>query len=176
MRTLVRYLPVHEGDRTRYLGWYAPAHYVLEANAQLIARRFPDLAFSILTPDGAAHWDGAELRFSAGVERDAMPDDAALQSWWRSHHAGLLRGSRVGTAIPEAEELDEAPRPPDRPPLGPVVLSLHPDAALQEAMPKPRRLPALPSISAGDPDGVRRGSRACPCRCSWASSPATRRT
>ena len=134
MRTLVRYLPVHEGDRTRYLGWYEPTHYVLEANAQLIARRFPDLAFSVLTPDGAAHWDGAELRFSAGVECDAVPDDATLQSWWRSHHAGLLRDSSVGTSIPEAEELDEAPRPPDRPALGPVVLSLHPDAALQEAM------------------------------------------
>ena len=44
MRTLLRYLPEHEGERTRYLGWYEPAHYVLEANAQLIARRFPDLA------------------------------------------------------------------------------------------------------------------------------------
>ena len=91
MRTLLRYLPVTEGDRTRYLGWYEPAHYVLEANAQLIARRFPDLAFSILTPDGAAHWDGTELRFSTGVDARAVPDDAALQSWWRTHHAGLLR-------------------------------------------------------------------------------------
>ena len=134
MRTLVRYLPVHEGDRTRYLGWYEPAHYVLEANAQLIARRFPDLAFSICTPDGAAHWDGAELRLSAGVKREAVSDDVALQSWWHSHHAGLLRDSRVGTSIPEAEELDEAPRPPDRSPLGPVVLPSHTDPALREAM------------------------------------------
>jgi probable DNA metabolism protein len=134
MRTLLRYLPVNEGDRTRCLGWYEPAHYVLEANAQLIARRFPELAFSILTPDGAAHWDGAELRFSAGVGREAVPDDAALQSCWHTHHLGLLRYSRVGTTIPEAEELDEAPRPPDRPALGPVVLPLHPDATLQDAM------------------------------------------
>jgi uracil-DNA glycosylase len=134
MRTLLRYLPEHEGERTRYLGWYEPAHYVLEANAQLIARRFPDLAFAILTPDASAHWDGAELRFFAGVKREAVPDDAALRSWWRSHHAGLLRNSRVGTAIAEAEELDEAPRSPDRPPLGPVVLPLDSDAALREAM------------------------------------------
>jgi probable DNA metabolism protein len=134
MRNLVRYLPVRESDGTRYLGWYAPTHYVLEANAQLIARRFPNLAFSILTPDGAAHWAGAELRFSAGLGDEAVPDDAALRSWWHSHHAGLLHDSRVGTAIPEAEELDEAPRPLDRPPLGPVLLPLHTDPALQEAM------------------------------------------
>jgi uracil-DNA glycosylase len=134
MRTLLRYLPVQEDDRIRCLGWYEPAHYVLKANAQLIARRFPDLTFSILTPDGAAHWDGAELRFSAGVERKAVPDDTALQSWWRMHHAGLLHKSSVGTSIPEAEELDEAPRSPDRPSIGPVVLPLHPDAALQDAV------------------------------------------
>ena len=50
MRTLVRYLPMQEGNGTRYLGWYEPAHYVLEANAQLIARRFPDLTFSVMAP------------------------------------------------------------------------------------------------------------------------------
>jgi probable DNA metabolism protein len=130
MRTLLRYLPVQGG----YLGWYEPTHFVLEANAQLIARRFSDLTFSIVTPDGVAHWDGAELRFSAGVEREAVPDDDALLSWWQEHRANLLRHARIGTAVPEAEQLDEVPRPPDRPPLGPVVLPLHPDPPLQDAM------------------------------------------
>jgi DNA polymerase len=134
MRTLLRYLPVTEDGHARYLGWYAPAHYVLEANAQLIARRFADLTFSILTPDGAAHWDGTELRFSIGVAQETVPDDAALRAWWQVHHAGLLRHCRVGTTIPEAGQLDEAPRPPDRPPLGPVVLPLHSGASLQQAM------------------------------------------
>ena len=49
MRTLVRFLPETEGDRIRYIGWYEPAHYVLEANAQLIARRFSELG--VLHPD-----------------------------------------------------------------------------------------------------------------------------
>src|SRR6202042_67013 len=133
MRTHVRYLPVQEGNDVRYLGWYEPAHFVLEATAQLIARRFPELAFSIVTPDGAAHWDGSELRFSKGVTRKTVHDDDALQHWWHEHHANLLHDARVGTAIPEAEALDEAPRPPDRPALGPVVLALHPDQGLLEA-------------------------------------------
>ena len=38
MRTNMRFL--RAGDS--YLGWYEPAHFVLEGNAQLIARRFPD--------------------------------------------------------------------------------------------------------------------------------------
>jgi uracil-DNA glycosylase len=107
---------------------------VLEANVQLIARRSPELAFSIVTPDGAAHWDGGELRFSKGASRRTVHDDDGLQDWWREHHASLLHGARVGTAIAEAEALDEAPRSPDRPALGPVVLSLHPDEGLREAM------------------------------------------
>jgi DNA polymerase len=134
MRTQIRYLPAEDDDGTRFLGWYEPAHYVLEANAQLIARRFPEHAFSILTPDGGAHWDGKELRFSPGVARNAVHDDAALRSWWHAHHARLLRHARTGTSVPPAEELDEAPRPPDRPALGAVVLPLAPDAPLQEAM------------------------------------------
>jgi uracil-DNA glycosylase len=134
MRTLLRYLPVREGNITRYVGWYDPAHFVLEANAQLIARRFSDLTFFIVTPDGVAHWDGTELRFSTGVERKAVRDDDALLLWWQKHQENLLRHARIGTAIPEAEQLDEAPRPPDRPPLGPVVLPLHSDPPLQEAM------------------------------------------
>ena len=132
MRTNLRFLPVPEQDRTRYLGWYEPVHYVLEANAQLIARRFPELAFSIVTPDGAAHWDGSDLRFSAGATD--LADDDALQTWWHAHHADVLRDARVDTSVPEAEALDEAPRPPNRAPLGPVVLRLHPDQGLQEAV------------------------------------------
>lgn len=134
MRTHVRFLPVQDGDDKRYLGWYEPAHFVLEANAQLIARRFPRLVFSIMTPDGGAHWDGTELRFSHGMARKIVADDNALRAWWDAHGVGLMRDARVGTAIPEAESLDEAPRPPDRPPLGPVVLPLRPDDALQEAV------------------------------------------
>jgi probable DNA metabolism protein len=129
MRTHVRFQPVEDGNRTRYLGWYAPAHYVLEANAQLIARRFRDLAFSIVTPDGAAHWDGTELRFSTGGVQVA--DDDALHAWWHAHRA--QPNARIGTSVPEAEALDEAPRSPDRPALGPVLLQPAADPDLREA-------------------------------------------
>ena len=78
MRTHVRFLPLEDAGAPRYLGWYAPAHYVLEANAQLLARRFAGLRFSILTPDATADWDGTELRFGPGLDPGLVPDDAAL--------------------------------------------------------------------------------------------------
>ena len=127
MRSHLRFMPT--GDRL--LGWYAPEHRVLEANAQLIARRFPADPFSIVAPDASAHWDGSALTFGDGL---AMPeDDDTLAAWWDAHGDTILAQSRTGTSIPEAEDLDEAPRPPDEPPIGPVVHPITLDPMLGNA-------------------------------------------
>ncbi len=119
MRSLIRYLPAADG--TRFLGWYAPAHFVLEANAQVLARWFPGFTVSILTPDGSAHWNPDGLRFGPAVDPAAIPDDAALRAYWAGFGAELLAVAAPGASLPEAETFEEARRPPDQPPLAPVV-------------------------------------------------------
>jgi DNA polymerase len=131
MRTNMRFLPVSEDGGTRFLGWFEPAHFVLQANAQLIVKRFPDLTLSIVTPDGAAHWDGTSLMFGSGLRH--AEDDEALQAWWERHRDMLLEQTTDDVSVPEAEAVDEAPRPPDRPALGPVVLHTKPDPALRRS-------------------------------------------
>ena len=133
MRTHLRFMALEDGGGTRYLGWYAPAHYVLEANAQVLARRFAAMRLTILTPDGTADWDGAALRFGPGLDPALVPDDAALAAQWREYGPDILAGARVGTAVPPAEALDEDPRPPDRAPIGPVVMPGRQDAGLAAA-------------------------------------------
>jgi len=133
MRTHLRFLPLADTHPTQHLGWYAPAHFVLEANAQLLARRFAALRFAVLTPEATAHWDGADLIFGPGLDPTLVPDDAALAAQWRDYGPDILAAARAGTAIPAAEALDEDPRPPDRPPIGPVVLPLQCDPALTAA-------------------------------------------
>jgi probable DNA metabolism protein len=124
MRTNLRFMPV--ADR-RFLGWFEPLHYVLAGNAALMARRFPDLTFSIVTPDGAAHVAQGQVRIGTGLPR--AEDDTALRAWWEAHGGALLADSVPLKDPPEAEAVDEAPRPPDRPALGPVVMhaQLDPD-------------------------------------------------
>jgi uracil-DNA glycosylase len=129
MRAQLRYLPIAK----RYIGWYRPAHPVLESNAQLLARRFPDLAVSILTPDGSAHWDETGLRFGPAVDPAAVPDDAGLGAYWRAYGDEILSASRPGTSVPEAEPLAEDPWPPDRAPVGPVVMPVGADEAVEQA-------------------------------------------
>ena len=142
MRTNLRFLPVPEGQGSRYLGWFEPAHFVLPANAQLIVRRFPHLALSIVTPDGAAHWDRSSLLFGAGLRH--VDDDAALQAWWQTQHEVLLRQATTDVSIPEAEALDEVPRPPDQPALGPVVLHHEPDPGLRQSADQARSCQRCP--------------------------------
>jgi DNA polymerase len=131
MRTNLRYLPIEEAGETRYLGWFAPLHFVLPANAQLIARRFPGLRWSIVTPDGAAHWDRQELRFGTGVR--SIADDATLSAWWDQYGADLMADAQPDVSVPEAEALDERPRSPDVAPLSPVVIEASRDPALTAA-------------------------------------------
>jgi DNA polymerase len=127
MRTHLRFTPVAE----RYLGYYAPAHYVLEANALLLAERYPSLRLSVLTPDLSAHIEAGVARFGPGVL--GIDDDATLLAWWDAHGTAALAEAGAGSAIPPGEALDEAPRPPDRRPIGPVVFTPRLDNALQEA-------------------------------------------
>lgn len=120
MRTLIRFAQVTLDDQAHSVGWYAPDHFVLEANARLLARRDPADRFTIVTPDGTAHRDQHGLRFTAGLRQPG--DDDTLLAWWDAHRDALLRDAHAGGGLPEAEELDEVPRPLDRPALGPVVL------------------------------------------------------
>ena len=156
MRTHVRFLPAED----RLLGWYAPAHFVLEANAQLLARRFPATMFSLITPDGSAHWDRDRLRFGTGLRQPE--DDDTLLAWWNAHGAAVLDDGTVGTSVPEAEDLDEAPRPLDRPGIASVVLALDTDPGLRTAMRQsvtchrcPLHEPATQTVFGEGPAGAR---------------------
>jgi probable DNA metabolism protein len=130
MRTHLRFLAFADASPALYLGWYAPDHFVLEANAQLLARRSGGVSFVIVTPDGCAHWDGTALCFGPGLDPALVPDDAALAAQWRDYGPDILACARTGTSIPPAELLDEDPRPFDRPPIGAVVLPARRDPAL----------------------------------------------
>jgi DNA polymerase len=164
MRALLRYLPA--ADAARLLGWYAPAQFVLEANAQVLARWYPDFAVSILTPEGSAHWEpaAARVRFGPAVDPALVPDDAALRAYWSEFGADLLAASTSATSLPEAETFEEGRRPPDRPALGPVVLGGYgaPDPALAAAAREaaacrrcPLGAPATQTVFGEGPPGAR---------------------
>ncbi|MSP01058.1 MAG: DUF4130 domain-containing protein [Acetobacteraceae bacterium] len=129
MRTHLRFVPVTFRGQGHFLGWYEPGHFVLEPNARLMARRDPALGFTLVTPDGTAHRDATGLRFGSGLKNPE--DDETLVAWWEAHQDTLLATAHDDGGLPEAEDLPEAPRPPDRPNLGPVVLPARPSNAMR---------------------------------------------
>ena len=67
MRAFLRFRSVEENGTTRYVAWFEPSHYIVEANAPFFVRRFATMTWSILTPYRSAHWDGASVTFEAGA-------------------------------------------------------------------------------------------------------------
>jgi DNA polymerase len=62
MKAFVRFRKVDgitPDDIPRYVSWFEPEHYIVEYAAPFFTRRFSNMHWSILTPVGCAHWEGA---------------------------------------------------------------------------------------------------------------------
>ena len=65
VHAFVRFKKVTDAEGERYVAWYKPDHKSIRLAAPFFAKRFAGMRWSILTPDGSAHWDGKTLRFTA---------------------------------------------------------------------------------------------------------------
>ncbi len=86
MRTDLRFAELTDGEGSRAVAWYEPAHHILRANADYFARRQADTPrWSILTPELSLHSDLGALTTGPGVEAR----DGAIEAIW----ARFLGGS-----------------------------------------------------------------------------------
>lgn len=95
MHAFVRFRPVTVDGRERFVAWHAPRHRVLALAAPFFARRFAAMDWSILTPDGSAHWDGKALVFGPPAHRDDAPTDDALDDLFRGYWASIFNPARL---------------------------------------------------------------------------------
>ncbi|WP_438018906.1 UdgX family uracil-DNA binding protein [Sorangium sp. So ce315] len=102
MHAFVRFRRV-EGDGERYVAWYRPDHRIVRLGAPFFERRFPSMAWSILTPDESAHWDGAELRYGPGLPRHAAPREDELEELFRTYYRAIYNPARVNLRAMRAE-------------------------------------------------------------------------
>ena len=95
MRAFVRFRVVEEPEGTRHVAWFEPDHYIVEANSGFFVRRFATMAWSILTPYRCAHWDGVDVSFTPGADRADVPDDDALEAYWRAYFSAIFNPARL---------------------------------------------------------------------------------
>ena len=103
MRAFLRFREVTENATTRYVAWFEPDHYIVEANAPFFIRRFATMTWSILTPYRSAHWDGETLRLGAGAKPADVPDDDALEAYWRAYFAAIFNPARLKVSAMTSE-------------------------------------------------------------------------
>jgi probable DNA metabolism protein len=119
--------PQTEGGRACFVAWYEPQQLILREGARFFARRFGNMDWTIVTPEGAATWDQHELRFIDAPPRDTLPREDARENLWRTYFRSICNLARLKPAamkrempvhrwknLPEAAEigrlLREAPR------------------------------------------------------------------
>jgi DNA polymerase len=95
MRAFLRFREVVEDEETRYVAWFEPDHYIVEANAAFFVRRFATMSWSILTPYRSAHWNGTELSLAEGADKSQVPDDDGLEKYWRAYFSSIFNPARL---------------------------------------------------------------------------------
>jgi DNA polymerase len=103
MTAFLRFRCVDAEDGEQYVAWFEPEHHILRRVSDFFIGRFAAMRWSILTPNGALHWDGRELSESAGVAHAEAPSGDALEDWWRTYYRATFNPARASLSATMAE-------------------------------------------------------------------------
>jgi DNA polymerase len=103
MHAFVRFREVGRERESHFIAWFEPEHHIVELAAPFFARRFADMAWSILTPEVCAHWDGHAISFTSGVSKADAPSEDRLEETWRRYYASIFNPARLKVKAMQAE-------------------------------------------------------------------------
>ena len=95
MKAFVRFRQVVDAQGENWVAWFEPAHRVLEKTAPFFMRRYANMRWSILTPDGSASWDGEALAFGPPATRDMAPSEDEVEEFWKTYYASTFNPARL---------------------------------------------------------------------------------
>jgi uracil-DNA glycosylase len=102
VHAFVRFKKVTDAEGERYVAWYKPDHKSIRLAAPFFAERFAAMQWSILTPDGSAHWDGKTLSFGEGVDTPPANEDG-LEELWSRYYATTFNPARTNLRMMRSE-------------------------------------------------------------------------
>ena len=96
MTAFVRFRRIIAPDGAEiFVAWFEPQHHIVAATAPFFMRRFANMRWSILTPRGSAHWDGATLRIGPPADKRNAPGADALEEAWRAYYVAIFNPARL---------------------------------------------------------------------------------
>lgn len=103
MKAFVRFRQTGDGAYEQWIAWFEPAHRVLEKTAPFFARRYANMRWSILTPDGTAHWDLSSLSFGPPARKEDAPQEDEVEDFWKTYYASTFNPARLRTKAMQSE-------------------------------------------------------------------------
>jgi DNA polymerase len=99
MHAFLRFRRVENAGEERFVAWFEPEHFILEAAAPFFVEHFGALSWSILTPVGSAHWDRKALTFGPPAARATPPDNDAFEAGWQGYYESTFNPARVNPRL-----------------------------------------------------------------------------
>ncbi len=103
MHAFLRFRRVGDGEPERFTAWFEPDHHILAAAAPFFVDRFRALHWTILTPEGSAHWDTQALHFGPPGRREDVPEGDGFESGWRDYYESTFNPARLNLDAMRAE-------------------------------------------------------------------------
>ncbi|HSP46445.1 MAG TPA: TIGR03915 family putative DNA repair protein, partial [Chthoniobacterales bacterium] len=103
MRAFLRFREISSSSEKWFVAWFEPQHHIVAHNAEFFVDRFASMRWSILTPDHCAHWDGAVLRFTEGVDKSKAPAEDEVEALWLTYYGNIFNPARVKVHAMQAE-------------------------------------------------------------------------
>lgn len=98
-----RRIDTTDGQEEQYVAWHRPDHRILPLVAPFFSRRFPEMAWSILTPDESVLWDRTALHFGPGVPASMAPKGDDLEDLWRTYYGAIFNPARIKLSMMKRE-------------------------------------------------------------------------
>jgi DNA polymerase len=103
MHAFVRFRRMGTENLERFVAWFEPEHFILEAAAPFFIDRFRSLDWTILTPVGSMRWNRATLSFGPPGRREDAPDQDSFEEGWRGYYESVFNPARVNPTAMRAE-------------------------------------------------------------------------
>jgi DNA polymerase len=103
MHAFVRFRRIKGEELERFVAWFEPEHFILEAAAPFFIDRFRSLDWTILTPIGSLHWDRHALTHGPAARREDAPEEDSFEEGWRGYYESIFNPARVNPTAMRAE-------------------------------------------------------------------------
>lgn len=103
MHAFLRFRRSEDAGIERFVAWFEPDHHILGAAAPFFVDRFRSLTWSILTPEGSAHWDGTALSFGPPGRREDVPASDGFEAGWRDYYESTFNPARTNLRAMRSE-------------------------------------------------------------------------